>query len=99
MKQAILKIKQMDIWISDVEGERAMVRDVTLTISPGKPLTLIGETGCGKTLVAQALLGLLPKEMTARGQITYKGIDLLNMPRDQRNRLWGREIFLFPQEP
>ncbi|MBW1699363.1 MAG: ABC transporter ATP-binding protein [Deltaproteobacteria bacterium] len=76
-----------------------MVKNVNLSVSTGKPLTLIGETGCGKTLVAQVLLGLLPQGMTASGQILYKGCNIINLPDHHKTRLWGREIFLFPQEP
>ena len=99
MNQDILTVKHLDIWISSAEGDRAMVRDVNLTVRSGRPLTLIGETGCGKTLVVLALLGLLPQEMSTRGQVIYRDRDILNLPGHKKNRLWGREIFLFPQEP
>ncbi len=94
-----LKIEDLAIDLISRNGAGNMVRDVNLVLEPAQPLTLIGETGCGKTLIAQAVLGLLPPEMRARGRIEYRGLNLLDLSRSEMRRLWGRDIFLFPQEP
>lgn len=76
-----------------------IVKDVSLSLRPGAPLTLLGESGSGKSLVAQAVMGTLPPELTASGTISLDGLDLLASPPGERRKLWGRRIALLPQEP
>ncbi|ALA16936.1 ABC transporter ATP-binding protein [Chelatococcus sp. CO-6] len=80
-------------------GAGPIVRDVTLSVRPGQPLTLLGESGSGKSLVAQAVMGSLPPGLTASGYIRLAGIDLLAAPAAVRRKSWGRTISLLPQEP
>lgn len=76
-----------------------IVSDVAFSLSPGKPLTLLGESGSGKSLVAHAIMGSLPAELSVAGSITFDGVELLAERPDARRRRWGREIALLPQEP
>jgi peptide/nickel transport system ATP-binding protein len=76
-----------------------VVTDVSLSLQPGRPLTLLGESGSGKSLVAQAIMGTLPPELRASGTIRLDGTDLLALPPAERRKLWGRAISLLPQEP
>lgn len=99
MSRAALAIEQLSINLASPGGSKVMVRDVNLELPPGQALTLVGETGCGKSLVAQAVIGLLPEEMTTTGKIFYHGSELQDLTPTELKRLWGRNIFLFPQEP
>lgn len=76
-----------------------IVRDVGFSLSPGVPLTLLGESGSGKSLVAQAVMGALPSDLEASGAIRLNGVDLLAATPGERRKLWGRSISLLPQEP
>ncbi|MCO0638198.1 ATP-binding cassette domain-containing protein, partial [Lutimaribacter sp. EGI FJ00014] len=76
-----------------------IVRDISLSLRPGQPLTLLGESGSGKSLVAQAVMGTLPPELTASGAIRLDGVDLISSSPDERRERWGRAISLLPQEP
>lgn len=76
-----------------------LVRDISFSLSEGEALFLVGETGCGKTLLSQAIAGTLPARLSARGEILFRGKNLLEMTERERQELWGREIFLLPQEP
>ena len=81
-------------------GGRELVSDVTLAIPRGGVLTLIGETGSGKSLIAQAVFGLLPPTLSATGTIRVAGHD--PVPAGERMRLaalWREQIMLIPQEP
>jgi len=81
-------------------GAAPLVIDVGFDLAPGRCLALIGETGSGKSLVAQALFGLLPDGLRAEGALTLNGeapIDLGD--RAGLRALWARQIFLIPQEP
>ncbi|PDT16105.1 ABC transporter ATP-binding protein [Rhizobium sp. J15] len=77
----------------------SIVSDVSLALGPGRPLTLLGESGSGKSLVAQAIMGNLPSELDASGRVIFKGADLLQETPAARRRRWGRSIGLLPQEP
>ncbi|MCQ4161587.1 ATP-binding cassette domain-containing protein [Roseomonas sp. GC11] len=79
--------------------EGCIVRDVGFTARPGEPMVLLGETGSGKSLVAQAVMGVLPAGLRAEGRILLDGQDLLALSARERRGLWGRRIAMLPQEP
>lgn len=74
--------------------ELAAVSDISLSVERGEVVALVGESGAGKSLLAHALLGLLPANATIDGAVVYKGekISLCQMAK-----LRGREIALIPQ--
>ena len=74
-----------------------LVHGVTLAAGPGRPLTLLGETGSGKSLVVQAAMGVLPEGLSAAGRVTLDGVALPTGPA--RRPLWGRRLAMLPQEP
>lgn len=77
----------------------ALVRGVSLTARPGVPLTLLGETGSGKSLVLAAAMGVLAPALRAEGSVRLDGVELLGAPAPVLRRLWGRRLALLPQEP
>ncbi len=81
-------------------GGRMLVGDVTLSAGPGEALVLIGETGSGKSLIAQALLGLLPDGFSACGTLRLAaGPPTALSDRAALHRHWAGEVLLLPQEP
>lgn len=80
-------------------GDTVLLRGVSLAVAPGVPLTIVGETGSGKTLVAEAAMGTLAPELTASGRVMLGGAASEAGARDARRPLWGRGIALLPQEP
>lgn len=80
-------------------GATRLLGPVSFRVAAGETLIIMGETGAGKSLTAQAILGTLPKELRAEGKITINGrrVDALS-PAD-RSALWGRDIATLPQEP
>lgn len=83
--------------IHSPQGE--IVSNVSLSLRRGRPLTLLGESGSGKSLVAQAIMGNLPAGLVATGQVVFKGADLLSESPADRRRRWGRSVSILPQEP
>jgi peptide/nickel transport system ATP-binding protein len=92
---ADLSVSNLSIY--SPQGE--IVSGISLSLGRGRPLTLLGESGSGKSLVAQAIMGNLPAGLAARGQAVFKGADLLSESPADRRRRWGRSISLLPQEP
>lgn len=80
-------------------ADSPIVSNVSLSLGMGQPLTLLGESGSGKSLVAQAIMGNLPEGLRATGRVIFKGLDLLEETGAKRRQRWGRSISLLPQEP
>ena len=74
-------------------GDRVILDDVSLSLPQRSIVGLIGESGSGKTVLAQALVNWLPAGLRiTKGEIRYRGRDLLTLPRAEARRLRGREI-------
>ena len=76
-----------------------IVGPVSLDLEPGDCVTVMGETGAGKSLLAQAVIGTLPPGLTATGRISVGGSRVDRIAPAGRAALWGRTVTLLPQEP
>jgi oligopeptide/dipeptide ABC transporter ATP-binding protein len=100
--ETLLELQHLCIEVpagSNQSSAGGLVNEVSIKVAPQSRLTLIGETGSGKSLIAHAVLGLLPNEMRVSGRISYQGRNLLELSQAKRRAFWGKELFLFPQEP
>ncbi len=78
---------------------KALVCDVSFTLPKGGILTIIGESGGGKSLIAQALMGLLPSGFRAVGWVQWRGC-LFDLSKPEALQcLWASDFLLLPQEP
>lgn len=80
-------------------GGKTLLDNVSWSVGSGKRLGVIGESGSGKSLTAQAILGLLPQGMTASGSITFNGKELLGAPESELRGVRGAQIAMIFQEP
>lgn len=85
--------------VSVLGPQGQLVQPVCLSLRGGVPLAIVGETGSGKSLIVQALIGTLPAGLQATGEASIAGETFdLSRPEHMR-RLWGRTIAVLPQEP
>ena len=80
-------------------GLVSAVSDVSIEVSEGEIFGLVGESGCGKTTLALAVMGLLPRSAQVRGRIGFQGDDLLTLTEAGRRRLRGDRISMVFQDP
>lgn len=86
---AILEVKNLTVEFPSTAGVVKAVDDVSFTIGRGEMLGLVGESGSGKTTVAHALLRILHPSATCRGQIAFRGTDVMAMkPAQLRKYRW-----------
>ncbi|MCD8163192.1 MAG: ABC transporter ATP-binding protein [Synergistaceae bacterium] len=98
----ILEIKDLNVtYNSKSNSPNAAVRGVSFALEENSFSGLIGESGSGKSTVIMTLLGLLPRDSAASGEILYKGLykgrGILDIPEDEMASLRQREIALIPQ--
>ncbi|MCD7954048.1 MAG: ABC transporter ATP-binding protein [Synergistaceae bacterium] len=94
----ILEIKDLNVtYNSKSNSPNAAVRGVSFALEENSFSGLIGESGSGKSTVIMTLLGLLPRDSAASGEILYNGRGILDIPEDEMASLRQREIALIPQ--
>lgn len=76
------------------EVEQRVIQDMNITINAGEIVAVVGASGSGKSLLAHAIIGLLPENAILEGDISYKGITLT---AKRQMKLRGNEISLIPQ--
>ncbi|MGY1815683.1 dipeptide/oligopeptide/nickel ABC transporter permease/ATP-binding protein [Blastococcus sp. SYSU D00820] len=94
---AVLEVRDLDVSVDDGPD---LVTGVSFSLQPGRVLGLVGESGCGKTMTARSLMGLLPDGVSVSGgSIRWQGRELAGLPEHELARVRGREIALISQEP
>ena len=91
----LLEIKALSLSYRQGDLQVPALNGVSLTLAPGESLGVIGESGCGKTSLAMAVIGLAKTAMVS-GQIRFQGLDLIRMARkDLRKLRWNRIALAF----
>lgn len=96
---ALLHIINLRAHFPTQDGLVKAVDAVDLKIEKGERLGLIGETGCGKTVLGMSIIRLLAPSTRIQGQILFKGRDLLNLKEEEMRLLRGKEISMILQNP
>ena len=96
MQQPVLEVEGLTL----EAGGHALVEDVSFSVAPGEMLALVGESGCGKTVTALAVLRLLaPAVRIAAGRIVVDGTDVRALDPEGLRRLRGNRAGMIFQEP
>ncbi len=77
----------------------SVVNDLHLAVGEAEVFGLVGESGCGKSLTALAIMGILPHNASAKGKVLFRGRNLLGLDAESMRRLRGRELAMIFQEP
>ncbi len=96
-----LEVTGLRIHLESSEGPLPVVDGVDLRLRAGRTLCIVGESGCGKSLTALAVMGLLPTPPAriAGGRVTFEGVDLLGLDRQAMRTLRGNRLAMIFQEP
>ena len=95
----LLQVAGLAIELATGRGPVRAVHDVSFTLARGQTLGLIGESGCGKSLTALALMGLLPEGARMGGSVRLAGQELAGLPERDWCRLRGNRVAMVFQEP
>lgn len=98
MSELLLEVLDLAV-VTAASPARALVEDVSFSLRAGEVLTLLGESGSGKSLLAQAVMGTLPAGLVARGRVRVGGVESRADEPNARRAQWGRQLALLPQEP
>jgi oligopeptide/dipeptide ABC transporter ATP-binding protein len=97
---SLLEVRDLAIELRAPEGAARAVDGISLALEAGRVLALVGESGCGKSLTALAILGLLPDAArVAAGDIRYRGRSILTFGARAMRAFRGREVAIVFQEP
>lgn len=97
----VLAVENLDVRFATPAGPLHAVRGVSFQVSPGETLGIVGESGAGKSVMALAVLGLIPRPVgTVSGTgIHFEGSDLITLPAEQLRKIRGNKIAMIFQEP
>ena len=97
----LLEIRNLKTYFEVRRSVLKAVDDVSLSIEAGKTLGLVGESGCGKSVTAASIMGLVPMPpgKIAGGEILFEGVNLLKLPESRMKKIRGNRISMIFQEP
>lgn len=97
----LLSVQNLCIELTTREGTAPVVDDLSFELNAGETLSIVGESGCGKSITALGILGLLPPNISriASGSILFAGEELTKSTENRLREIRGNEISMIFQEP
>jgi oligopeptide/dipeptide ABC transporter ATP-binding protein len=98
---SLLEVKDLQTYFYTREGVVQAVDGISFTVDKGQTLGIVGESGCGKSVTALSIMGLIPKPPAkiAGGQVLFEGKDLTELDDRQLQNIRGRQIAMIFQDP
>ncbi len=97
---SLIEVRQLKTYFATKRGEVRSVDDVSLAIEPGETLSLVGESGCGKSVTALSIMRLVSSPgRIVGGAIIFEGRNLLELSEGQMRRMRGDDIAMIFQDP
>ena len=98
--EELLKIENLSVGIKSPAGKVQAVRDVSLELHPGEVLAIVGESGCGKSMLCKTIMKLLPKSAKIEGgKIIAGGVDITDYSDKDMRKLRGKLFSMIFQDP
>ncbi|MEU8237863.1 ABC transporter ATP-binding protein [Actinoplanes missouriensis] len=96
----LLEVTDLHVEFRTQYGVAKAVNGANFWLSPGETLAILGESGCGKSVTAQAIMGILesPPGFITKGEIRYRGVDLLAVSEEQRRKVRANRIAMIFQD-
>ena len=95
----LLNIENLTVSINTAQGPIDIIKQVDLRMAAGEKLGIVGESGCGKSITALAIMSLLPEKSTVSGTVHLNGEDLLGLSPAQMCKIRGNQVAMIFQEP
>ena len=95
----IMQVEDLAVTFYSPNGTFRAVRDASLEIARGEVLGLVGESGCGKSTVAFAMMGYLPGSAEVEGSVRFEGVDITSLSSAELMELRGNRIAMVYQDP
>jgi peptide/nickel transport system ATP-binding protein len=101
MSEPLIAFDHLSVSFAADQGRLRAVQDVSFTLYAGQTVGVVGESGCGKSVTAMSLMGLLPPQAARLdgGEIRFQGQDLLRLKPSQMADIRGNELAMIFQEP
>src|SRR5215467_13386764 len=99
MDEPLLSVRNLTVELSLSGKWRPAVAGVSFDLAAGESLAVVGETGCGKTLLGRALVNLAPEGARVAGRVQLRGNDLFGLSESEWTKVRGGEIAMVFQEP
>lgn len=99
--EALLEVKDLKINFKSYEGTAEVINGINLKVNKGEVISLVGESGCGKSVTVRSMLGLVPTPPAqfVKGDIFFEGKSLLNLSEKEWQRIRGKGISMIFQDP
>lgn len=96
----LLKVENLSVGITSPAGKVEAVRDVSFQLYPGEVLAIVGESGCGKSMLCKTIMKLLPKSAKVEGgKIIANGVDITKYSEREMRKLRGKLFSMIFQDP
>jgi peptide/nickel transport system ATP-binding protein len=96
---AVLDVRDLTVTFRTDDGRVSAVDGVSFDVRPGEVLAVVGESGCGKSVTAMSIAGLLPGSATVTGSVQLRGRELVGAPEPVLRTVRGAEVAYIFQEP
>ncbi|GMA98087.1 ABC transporter ATP-binding protein [Pelosinus sp. IPA-1] len=99
--KSLLEVQNLAVSFDTYAGEVKAVQKVSFSVNAGEAIGIVGESGCGKSVTAHAIMGLIPSPpgRIVEGSILFDGVDLLRKSNKEMEKIRGNEIGMIFQDP
>ena len=100
MEDYILKVKDLSVELNSIDGKYQILDEISFDLARGTTLGVVGESGCGKSMLANSIMGLISKPLKVKsGSILFEGQELVGLKEKELQKIRGKKIAMIFQDP